>query len=276
VTLYELTCPERSETPIEATPQPRPVTESLAYFRQLAAAGTVERISPADVIASRSPRESAEQLAVVPLQLLAAPTAPAPARGVGEAAYRLATTPLEPLATPTPVAFQSQAVLPSAAILVELLQRRHRAAVEPKSRAYRTFVELADWLGMTQVDTARLLGMGRTTPLAWGRGHEPQPARARRLYQTHALVSTLVRRLGREQTLRWLALGNPAPLELIGRGDVTGADDLAEDLIFGDAPGEERLGAWIEEPEATQPPAPAPAPARPRRVRRRAPRRRRR
>ncbi|MDP8942915.1 MAG: hypothetical protein M3N16_02160 [Actinomycetota bacterium] len=290
MTLYDLTFPEFTETPFEATAEASPVAGALAYLHRLGAEGTVERFSPADMAAPRGPRESAEQLAVVPLQVVATPTAPAGMTGgLRGAAYRLATMPLEPLARPTmpleplarpmPAAFQGHAAVPAAATLFDVLQRRHRAAVEPtqrESRAYRTFTELADWLGMTQEDAARLLGMGRTTPLAWRRGHEPQPARARRLYQTHALLSTLVRRLGREQTLRWLDIGDPAPLELIRRGDVTAADDLAEQLIFGAAPSRERLGAWVEEPEASSLPDAAPAQAQPRRVRRRAPRRRRR
>lgn len=142
-------------------------------------------------------------------------------------------------------------------------------------RAYRAFVELADWLGLTQAKTAALLDMGRTTPLAWEReGHEPQPARARRLYQTHALVSTLMRKLGREEMRRWMDAGNPSPLELIAAGDVTGADDLAADLTFGTAPSSERVNAWVDELTDARPLKAAPIDNPPRRVRRRPPRRR--
>jgi hypothetical protein len=211
----------------------------------------------------------------------------------------------EPLATATPTSFEAPFRYPALAASPVLDLVRHYLAQpdvgaklalqhgrgpvvehEPelvrelgpnvrKTRAYRTFVELADWLGLTQAQTAELLGMGRTTPLAWEReGHEPQPARARRLYQTHALVSTLVRRLGREDTRRWLEAGDPSPLALIGKGDVTRADDLADELIFGTYPSPERLGGWAEEGTDTDPPAANLKEAPPRRVRRRAPRRR--
>jgi hypothetical protein len=197
----------------------------------------------------------------------------------------LTTALAEPLATATLTSFETQFRYPpqDASPFLELA-RHYVTRVQPQpdpevaeTRAYRTFVELADWLGMTQEKTANLLGMGRTTPLAWQReGHEPQPARARRLYQTHALVSTLMRRLGREEMRRWLEAGDPTPLALIAQGDVTGADDLADELIFGTAPSRERLGTWVEETTDRDPPAAQSTQGQPRRLRRRPPRRRRR
>ncbi len=138
----------------------------------------------------------------------------------------------------------------------DLLARRRRAtAVEPvQSRAYRSFVQLASWLGRTQGETAHILGIGRTTPLAWRRGREPQPARARRLYQTHALVSTLVRRIGEDETRRWLASGTPSPIDLIAQGDVRAADDLAGGLIFESRSSrDEPLHGWVQEPPSADP-----------------------
>lgn len=171
--------------------------------------------------------------------------------------------------------------VPSALRGRSAVEARPELVLEPVSelgetRAYRAFVELASWLGRTQAETADLLEIGRTTPLAWEReGHEPQPARARRLYQTHALVRTLQRRLGREEMRRWMESGDPSPLDLIAAGDVQRADNLADELIFGTAPGRERLTAWVdEEVTDTAPPTARPSQDRPRRVRRRPPRRR--
>ena len=113
------------------------------------------------------------------------------------------------------------------------------------SRAYSTFVELADWLGMTQEELAGLFHYGRTTPLAWRRGHEPRRDRVRQLYQTHALVGTLVRRLGREATQSWFERGAPSPRDLIANGDVSAADDLAEALIFGTTT-TPSITAWVD------------------------------
>lgn len=279
MTVTDLVHPIGNETPIEATSGATPLVDALTYVKPTAT-GTVEQFSPDRLLVSHGRRECAERAVVMSQQPVAVPTAPMPAP-LGELknaaySYWLTIALAEPLATATPASFQLHVAPTFPSPLVELL-RHYRTQVEPQreeARAYRTFVELADWLGMTQEDAARLLGMGRTTPLAWRRGHEPQPARARRLYQTHALVGTLVRRIGREGTLRWLAAGDPAPLNLIRQGDVTRADDLAEELIFGAAPSRERLSAWVDDSEDTHPPAATPTEGQPRRVRRRPPRRR--
>jgi len=199
---------------------------------------------------------------------LAAPTgASAALTAIPDASWELASLAGQALVESTPlVGLTTFAEMrPSA--------QRTGTSAPASSRAYRTFTQLAEWLGMTQEETAHSLGVGRTTPLAWGRGHEPRPARARRLYQTHALLSTLVRRLGIDETRRWLARGEPSPLDLIKAGEVAAADDRAEALIFGArvaaAP---RLDAWVDESAARdQPPAPGTTP---RRVSRPSPRRR--
>lgn len=262
------------------------------------------------LLSPHSSHEATQCAIVMAYHPIAAPTSPA---FHGEImtfanAYWLTTALAKPLATVTIASFEApfrcpppsspwgellnhfvsraapQLELDSGAPLVMeagpelLLERGPELVLQPgggETRAYSTFVELADWLELTQARTAALLGMGRTTPLAWKRnGHEPQPARARRLYQTHALVSTLLRRLGREEMRRWMDSGNPSPLDLIAEGDVTGADDLADELIFGTAPSRERVSAWVDEPIDTHAPAAEPTQGQPRRVRRRPPRRR--
>jgi hypothetical protein len=208
-------------------------------------------------------------LALPALYPLAVPTVASAAAfpGSWETARVLASIALEPLVAPTPPSGMHVLVLdqiPAPTVPIAT------GAPSP-SRAYRTFTELAGWLGMTQHETARLLGIGRTTPLAWRRGHEPRPGRARRLYQTHALVKTLVRRLGTMETRTWLARGIPPPLELIAAGDVAAADDRAEALIFGPPSGSAPIDAWSDEP-AHAPEPTAVRGAAPRRVQRSAPR----
>ncbi|HTC58841.1 MAG TPA: TIGR04255 family protein [Solirubrobacteraceae bacterium] len=103
-----------------------------------------------------------------------------------------------------------------------------------RSRAYGQFIELAQWLERSRAETADLLEIGRTTPSAWEReGREPQPRHARRLYQTHALLDSLISRQGSAETHRWLHAGSPSPLELIAGGRLDLAEDRAHSLIYG-------------------------------------------
>jgi hypothetical protein len=104
----------------------------------------------------------------------------------------------------------------------------------PQSKAFTTLSDLRRWLHLSVAEAATLVGFGRTTPSSWLRaGHEPQPARARRLYQAHAIVSALVRRIGQEETLRWFLGGSPSPSELITQGDIEAAADSAEEILIG-------------------------------------------
>ena len=277
--VVDLVRPAESETSAEGTTAEKQVMSAFEHVAPAATCAVSEgwekRFLPHD-------RRDAARQAVALWSYLPVATAPMPAlqgefKNVAYP-YWLRIALAEPLASTTPASFEIRVVEPvlHASPFNELAHYYVKlpAPAQPESRAYRTFVELADWLGMTQEETANVLGIGRTTPLAWRRGTEPQPARARRLYQTHALLSTLVRRLGRDEVRRWLVAGDPSPLALIAQGDVTGADDLADELIFGTAPSRERLGAWVEEPVDTEPSAGEPKHGPPRRVRRRPPRRR--
>jgi hypothetical protein len=191
-----------------------------------------------------------------------------------EAARALATATLEPLVEPTPLTHRVYRVTGSTIVLPPLRSSSPPEAEPEGLSAYRAFSELATWLRMTQEETAQLLDIGRTTPLAWRRGPQPRPALARRLYQTHALVKTLVRRLGHDDALRWLHRGSPSPLEVIRAGDVTRADDLAEEMIFGSPARSARLDTWIDEPDDAEPPETTSSSAPSRAIRRSAPRRR--
>jgi hypothetical protein len=267
-----------TETPIEETSAAKPVVDALAYVQPTVTAA-VEQSTLDKLRRPHDRRESAEWAVFCSKQPFARATVLPEFKELTHP-YWLTIALEEPLASATPASFEIELShwfpAPQATIRDWMLRYITRADPKPREpRAYRTFVELAEWLEMTQEETARLLGMGRTTPLSWRRaGHEPQPARARRLYQTHALVSTLRRRLGQDAMRRWLDAGDPSPLALIAQGDVTGADDLADELIFGTAPSRERLGAWVEEPADTDPSAAEPKQGPPPRVRRRPPRRR--
>jgi DNA-binding XRE family transcriptional regulator len=100
------------------------------------------------------------------------------------------------------------------------------------SRAFEMFTELREWLNLTTEEAAALIGVGRTTPLAWERaGHEPRPATARRLYQAHSIVQGLVKRLGQDAATEWLERGSPSPRHLLERGEITAVARAAERIL---------------------------------------------
>jgi hypothetical protein len=102
------------------------------------------------------------------------------------------------------------------------------------SPAFRAFSELREWLSLSVPDAAELVGVGRTTPNSWERdGREPRPRLARRLYQLHALIGSLVRRHGVERTRVWLERGEPSPLSLMGRESIGAFADAVEAEVMG-------------------------------------------
>ncbi len=263
--------PWAAGTPIDGNVTAGPIVDALARQESMLVPQTTQRFVVLARPMTALPTAGPHDLALFSVLPLAAPTAPVPLVGAAfDQVHRLASIALQPLVAPTATA----TYLPPLRIAHRYALREPRIAPVPQSRAYRAFTELTAWLGMTQEETAALLGIGRTTPLAWRRGHEPQPARARRLFQTHALVKTLVRRLGTDEARRWLGRETPSPLELIRSGNVAAADDRAEAVIF-DAAVPSRLDAWVDNEAAAPTPTHNPtAAATPRRVRRRDPRRR--
>lgn len=120
----------------------------------------------------------------------------------------------------------------------------------PNSRAFRAFTELRTWLHLSVDEAADLVGVGRTTPNAWERdGREPQPRTARRLFQLHALIGAVVRRLNQEGADAWLMAGTPTPMELARRPDLSGLADAVEGLVMS-GPQAPMPGSEIAEPEA--------------------------
>ncbi len=220
--------PWATGTPIEATVTAGPIADALARQESMLVPQTAQRFVVLDGPLTTHPTADLHDLALFSVLPLAAPTTPVPLVGAAfDQVHRLASIALQPLVAPTATA----TYLPPLRIPHRYARFEPRIVPVPRSRAYRAFTELTAWLGMTQEETATLLGIGRTTPLAWRRGHEPQPARARRLFQTHALVKTLVRRLGTDEARRWLGRGTPSPLELLlrqcrGRGRSRRGDDL--------------------------------------------------
>lgn len=109
---------------------------------------------------------------------------------------------------------------------------RRRARPHEPSRAYQSCKDLASWLNMTDEEVAAIVGVGRTTPYAWKRGAEPRPAAARPLYQLHAVVRALHKRLGQARLEDWLGHGKPYPRKLLEQGNIDRFEELADPIIF--------------------------------------------
>lgn len=125
----------------------------------------------------------------------------------------------------------------------------------PRSVAYNKFKETANWLGVTDEEATKILGVGRTTPYAWERrAHEPRPSKAGRLFEYHALLAGLVRTVGSQGLENWLSSGSPQPRHLLRKGDLAGAYDAAHGLIFSDRyEPQVRLGALQSEAPVAPP-----------------------
>jgi transcriptional regulator with XRE-family HTH domain len=86
----------------------------------------------------------------------------------------------------------------------------------PRGSAARALTAVADlraWLGMTEEQIADLAGFSRRNYSNWRAGQGSYPKTVRGLFEIHALISGLVRALGRDGAVSWIALpsrtGNP-------------------------------------------------------------------
>ena len=124
------------------------------------------------------------------------------------------------------------------------------------ARAYAAFKDLGRWLMLDDPTVARMVGIKRTTPYAWGRdGRQPRPATVRRLLQHHSVVAAVVDRLGAGDALAWLAAGNPSPVDLLLDGRLDAVDELVGELVFARNVATPAAGAYIVEDEDDIPPS---------------------
>src|SRR5215211_5877830 len=85
--------------------------------------------------------------------------------------------------------------------------------------AFLAFKDVVRWLGASDNQVAEAVGVGRTTPYSWRRDNrEPRPATTRRLYEYHAVLGSLRRRIGSAELRRWLFSGAPSPRDLLLEG----------------------------------------------------------
>jgi len=110
-----------------------------------------------------------------------------------------------------------------------------RATSEPP--AYEAFKALGRWLNADDAAIADMVGVGRTTPYTWKRdGREPRAATSRRIYEYHATIDALRRRLGIGGLRRWLHEGVAPRRDVLLAGDLETLEPDVHQLLFRRAP----------------------------------------
>lgn len=127
---------------------------------------------------------------------------------------------------------------------------------EYRSRSFRAFKDLGRWLALSDTEVATMVGIRRTTAYAWERdGHEPRPATVRRLMQQHALVASVIDRLGEPAGQAWLLASSPNIAERLLEGDIASVDRQISDLVFARTTETSLPGAFIDDEEPDIPPS---------------------
>jgi hypothetical protein len=109
------------------------------------------------------------------------------------------------------------------------------AASDPP--AYEAFKALGRWLNADDAAIADMVGVGRTTPYTWKRdGREPRAATSQRIYEYHATLDALRRRLGTGALRRWLHEGVTPRRDVLLGGDLEHLEPDVHDVLFRRAP----------------------------------------
>lgn len=105
------------------------------------------------------------------------------------------------------------------------------AASDPPS--YEAFKALGRWLNADDAAIADMVGVGRTTPYTWKRdGREPRAATSQRIYEYHATLDALRRRLGIGDLRRWLHEGVTSRREILLEGDLERLERDVHEVLF--------------------------------------------
>lgn len=128
------------------------------------------------------------------------------------------------------------------------------APEEQRSPAYDAFKDLGQWLDATDDEVAEMVGIGRTTPYDWKRvGREPRRSTVRLLFQCHAVLSALVKKLGEPQAKEWLLVEDPKRRERLLSGDIAAIQAETRPIIFGTARPRARRGSWMPDDRTDDP-----------------------
>jgi hypothetical protein len=118
---------------------------------------------------------------------------------------------------------------------VRTLPTMPEAAGDPP--AYEAFKALGRWLDADDGAVADMIRVGRTTPYTWKRdGREPRPATAQRVYEHHATLDALRRRLGIAGLRRWLHEGVAPRRDTLLAGDLEHLDGDVHAVLFSREP----------------------------------------
>jgi hypothetical protein len=105
------------------------------------------------------------------------------------------------------------------------------SAVAPP--AFRAFKDLVRWLDADDAQVSAAVGVGRTTPYSWRRDdREPRASTVRRLYEYHAVLSSLRRRLGEMEFRRWLFGDDSEPRARLLEGELEAVEGRVHELLF--------------------------------------------
>jgi hypothetical protein len=122
--------------------------------------------------------------------------------------------------------------------------------------AYAAFKALGRWLDADDAAIADMVGVGRTTPYTWKRdGREPRASTAQRIYEHHATLDALRRRLSILGLRRWLHEGIPPRRDVLLAGNLERLEGDVHAVLFRRAP-TERIDLAAA-PEDTGPAEPA-------------------
>jgi hypothetical protein len=129
---------------------------------------------------------------------------------------------------PSPLGRTAAALSVSASVMAQTTGQEQR---DPY--LYRCISEVTSWLGVTLVDLAPALGIGRATVYAWrSRGSSPRPKTVRAVLRVHSMVDIAVRANGVDATRAWFHAGSPSPLDQILKagGDTLRLSALAREV----------------------------------------------
>lgn len=99
--------------------------------------------------------------------------------------------------------------------------------------AFEAFKALGRWLDADDGAVADMVGVGRTTPYTWKRdGREPRRATAQRIYEHHATLDALRRRLGIAGLRRWLHEGIAPRRNTLLAGDLEHLEGDVHAVLF--------------------------------------------
>lgn len=110
--------------------------------------------------------------------------------------------------------------------------------------------DLIRWIGCTYDELATMTGISRGAFFYWRRtGATPRAASLRPLLRLHSLVGALVRRFEEEGARAWLGAGNPAPRDLLLRGDVERVEDAFRRSLMGQPDRHSRYARTVSDRE---------------------------